>query len=490
MPRGLLRLLAVAALPLALAFPGAAQAADGATFTNFELGGSPPHPVGTTCPQANAANCTNTAAEPAIRASADGHFYASSENGLGSGTLAWKSGEGGLHYASLNSPNIASSATPFPISPAGGDTDLAVAPVKNAAGQYNVYVASLELANVSVSTSANGGASWTVNPTGATIPGDDRPWIAADGASKVCISYHDAATFNIDVNCSSNAGATFTQLGDAIDAAHAYAIDNNEIGNLVIDPASHLVYQTFSAIANAGEEVCSTAGTCGFHVVYVGVSTDGGKTFTDHVVYDNPNPAVGYGHQFVNLSVDTAGNLYSVFSDNHNVSMSFSRDHGATWSKPVQVNRGSAATAIMPWSVAGDPGKVDIVYYGSSYFNSSQTPDTYPSTATWHAYFAQNLSVFTNPGAFAQVAATPVVHAGAVCEGGVSCTGNRDLFDDFGVAANPLTGLASIVYSDDQYAQNPNTCAQTDNDSPACDHTSIATQTGGGAIYAVSRSSQ
>src|SRR5690242_21096017 len=35
---------------------------------------------------------------------------------------------------------------------------------------------------------------------------DDREWIAADGASKVCVSYHDAVTFNIDVNCSADAG--------------------------------------------------------------------------------------------------------------------------------------------------------------------------------------------------------------------------------------------------------------------------------------------
>lgn len=32
---------------------------------------------------------------------------------------------------------------------------------------------------------------------------------------------------------------------------------------------------------------------------------------------------------------------------------------------------------------------------------------------------------------------------------GLGCTGNRDLYDDFGIAVNPLTGLASIVYSDE-----------------------------------------
>ena len=38
----------------------------------------------------------------------------------------------------------------------------------------------------------------------------------------------------------------------------------------------------------------------------------------------------------------------------------------------------------------------------------------------------------------------------------MTCTGNRDLFDDFGVAASPTTGLASIIHSDDQYTDDTN----------------------------------
>ena len=481
-----LRLLAAVTAPLLLALPASsAAAAASASFVNYELSGTPPHPTGTVCPQqANAPACTNSAAEPQIRAGADGAFYATSENGLGAGTLAWKSTDHGQHFATLDSPDIlASSQATGSMSPAGGDTDLATAPAANAAGQHNVYVSSLELANVMVSTSQDGGRTWSKNPTGATIPGDDREWIAADGASKVCISYHDVATFNIDVNCSSNAGAAFTQLGDAIDSAHAWAIDNNAIGNLQIDPANHYVYQTFSAIAGPSEVPCSQTGACGYHAVYVGVSTDGGQTFTDHAVYVNPDPSVSYGHQFVNLSVDRAGNLYSVFSDNHNTWIAASRDHGVSWSKPRQVNSGAAKTAIMPWSVAGDAGRVDVVYYGADYFGTEQ-PDNYPAATRWYVYFAQALDLFGG-GGFTQVQASPLIHTGAVCEGGISCTGNRDLYDDFGVAADPATGLASIVYSDDQWSQNTSGCKQSDNDTPACDHTSIATQVGGAGIFAV-----
>jgi hypothetical protein len=481
----LIALLAASALlsSTAAASASSATAKSSLTFTNYQIGATT---VGESCPNSSAP-CVNHASEPQIRADRAGNFYASSENGLGGGTQAWKSSDGGSHYATLVSPNQVSQTNTTGFAPGGGDTDVAVAPVANSFGFYNVYVASLSLANVDVSTSTDGGYQWSLNPTSATISGDDREWVAADGASKLCLSYHDVATFNIDVNCSSDAGATFTQLGDAIDTAHAYNINNNEIGNMAIDPSSHIIYQTFSGIDQSDLTACETTG-CNYHVVYMGVSTDGGKTFTDYPVYDNPNTGVAYGHQFVNVSVDSAGNVYSVYSDNHNVSYSFSTNHGQTWSAPVQVNSAPSNTAVMPWSVAGDAGKLEIVWYGTSYYDGVNPPDSYPSSAAWSVYFAQNLSATQSGSSFTQVAASPINHYGGVCESGVSCTGNRDLYDDFGVAASPTTGLASIIYSDDQYdPSQPTLCTQSQSDTSSCDHTEIATQTGGAGIFAVAK---
>lgn len=440
----------------------AARATSGGRFkfVNFELGTAP----GTVCP--GSPSCTNGAAEPLIRADATGVFYASSELGLSAGTLAWKSTDGGLHYTALVSPNQVSQAFGG-LAPGGGDTDLGVAPQANASGVHNVYVASLSLANVTVSTSQDGGTTWSKNVLSATIPLDDREWIAADQAAKVCVSYHDVATFNIDVNCSSDAGATFTQLGSAIDVAHAFLLQDNEIGNLVIDPNSHVVYQGLSGIANAAEALVPSS----FHAVWIAVSTNGGQTFTDHAVYVNPDSAVSYGHQFVNVSVDQAGTLYVVYSDNHNLFYSFSTDQGQSWTGPIQINQSPSATAIMPWSVACAPGELNVVWYGTSFFDGTTPPDNYPASATWFVYFAQNRQAAATGSAFTQVAATPIVHSGGVCEGGISCTGNRDLFDDFGVAVNPTTGFASIVYSDDQ----PGNDSQDD-------HTAIATQTAASGI--------
>jgi len=470
----------------ALAFAFAAvAAAPGKTgsFVNYSLAET----TGTTCPGSSA--CSNIAAEPAIRADAAGRFFGSSENGLGGGTVAFRSTDNGSHYTTLVSPNGVSQANNTGFAPGGGDTDLAVAPDKNAAGFYNVYVSSLSLANIDVSTSTDGGATWSLNPVTTPETIDDREWIAADTNNKVCISYHDAPQ-GITVGCSPNAGVAFTQFASALDANHAFQISENAIGNLAIDPASHIIYQTYSAITTAAETACApqlgvSAGTCNYHGVYMAVSTDGGLTFTDYPVYINPNADVGYGHQFVNVSIDRAGNVYSVYSDDHHVYYSFSTDHGKTWSGPYLITT-TNGTQIFPWSSAGDAGKLDVVYYQTPYYDGINTPDNYPNTAAWTVGFAQNLNAITPGSSWARQAASPTNHFGGVCESGVTCTGNRDLFDDFGVAASPTTGLASIIYSDDQFDPNgPNTsgCDTTTNNSSSCDHTAIATQTSGTGIF-------
>src|SRR3954466_14027241 len=325
-----------AVLALALSVGAVAAGSKTATFTNYSLAET----TGTTCPGSSA--CSNIASEPAIRADGAGRFFGSSENGLGGGTVAFRSTDGGVHYTTLVSPNSVSQTNDTGFAPGGGDTDLAVAPDKNAGGFYNVYVASLSLANIDVSTSTDGGGTWLLSPVTTPETADDREWIAADTNNKVCISYHDAPQ-GITVGCSIDAGLTFPQFASAIDASHAFQISENSIGNLAIDPSSHVIYQTYSAITTAAETACApqlgvVAGTCNYHGIYMAVSTDGGATFTDYPVYINPDATVGYGHQFVNVSVDRAGNVYSVYTDDHHVSYSFSKDHGKTWSGPYLVS--------------------------------------------------------------------------------------------------------------------------------------------------------
>ena len=165
--------------------PAAAAAGTGPSFLHGVL---PPPPSGST-------STYNQAAEPQIRSDPAGTFYISSENGLGAGTDAWSSANGGHTYGSLPQPNEESSTSggTTGFAPGGGDTDLATAPVKNGSGTYNVYVASLTFGSVTVSLSQDGGQSWANDITSAKVPGDDREWIAAAGANGYYLSYHAAS---------------------------------------------------------------------------------------------------------------------------------------------------------------------------------------------------------------------------------------------------------------------------------------------------------
>src|SRR5437588_9819188 len=96
------------------------NAASSFTFKTFELGAAP----GTVCPNTSK-TCSNGAAEPAIRGDNEGNFFASSENGLGAGTDAWRSDTPthGQSYTTLPSPNAGSKSNTTEFAPGGGDTD-------------------------------------------------------------------------------------------------------------------------------------------------------------------------------------------------------------------------------------------------------------------------------------------------------------------------------------------------------------------------------
>ena len=161
MLRGVL-LAAIAVLILA----GSSGARRG-EFANYSLAQS----RGVVCP--GSAKCKNPAAEPAIRADRAGEFFGSSENGLGERHVALRSTDGGLplHDARLAEQRFADEqhaasrrAAATPTSP------LRLTGTRPA--RYNVYVSSLSLANIDVSTSTDARRDVAVQP--GHDAGDDR----------------------------------------------------------------------------------------------------------------------------------------------------------------------------------------------------------------------------------------------------------------------------------------------------------------------------
>jgi hypothetical protein len=428
------RSLIVAAGALLLAFAGFGAGlmtgnAWGETVGNFSFGELGISAVG-------AAGCgTNRAGEPAIHVSRANNVFLGSENGLGGGSEFWRglgavggSGASGCGLEYRGQPNAVAG-----FGASGGDIDIAIASAPNAAGNYNVYVSSLNLASENVATSTDNGTTFSQTPVQVGLPGDDREWIAAFGAETALLSFHAIATNNIEILRSDDGGKLFTHEAFAIPVGD-YKERANELGNLVIDhrnlPAgagNFYAYQSFVAPSSSTGEHNNEA--------FLAVSADGGHTWSDKPIpCSTASPGTDLDHNFPNVSVDAAGNLWYAWSDDHTISTAVSSDHGQTWTCSGAVSTGSVQ-AIFPWLAATSAG-VDLVYYGAPTATNQ----------TFYVYFVQNLS--STASGWGTPQQLMPVHKGSVCEAGIECESGRQLFDDFGVDTDSL-GFAHITFSHD-----------------------------------------
>ena len=399
--------------------------------------------------------------------------------------------------------NNVGSPTNLGLAPGGGDADIAVnAPDPNNSAIPNLALTSLTLApGVTATNSRNRGDVFFTPPNvvAALVPGDDRMWNdAANDVSTVYVSYHDLATFNIEVQRSNNGGLTYTAgLGEAIDAATLPAAGSliptdsaNTAAQIKVDhsacPTRGNLYVAFVAPDSQSENDASGPQRS----VYVGVSADAGLgaptfTFTDHKVFASPagSPGAAHGNNniFPALAVDDFGNVYTVWSDNQNIFLSSSSNLGNTWTAPVRVNAdGTVGKAnVFPWVAADAYGHVVVTWLGANLAgNSNDVATMQPACADgttdcwaqWNVYAAESVNGNAAVPAFTQHAASDhIIHSGTVCTNGTGCSNgdSRSLADFFQVALD-AQHRANIAFSDDHLAsplcsqQSPGHCANND----------------------------
>jgi len=195
--------------------------------------------------------------------------------------------------------------------------------------------------------------------------------------------------------------------------------------------------------------------------LWIAKSTDGATNWTRSEVAElgAHNPV----NLFPQMAVDKAGNLYYTWSQTQGPSQdssgltgeqdvyyTYSTDRGTTWAAPIPLTQEANDSAVMPWMVAGDAGRVDLVYYkANSGLNSNVGFDDSGNPMVWNVYFAQSLNAL-NPGSNfkgVQISDHPN-HLGGICTAGLSCSGDRDLLDFFTVDVDHL-GAANVVWADD-----------------------------------------
>ena len=424
-------------------------------------------------------------------------------------SMAWKSSDAGTRWTNLHG-GCPANPLRADCSRGGGDAEFQVSDPASIGNPQRVQYEDLNgLDTISCSYSDNGADTFAdvtsgnatagtacnetstsnQNASDTVAPGTDRPWVAvwpqADqpgGTSDKIFQIFDtgetpggdAAIYSNDNGATWNLGCQSTGtscLGGSTG-------DGVRPGPLVINPT---LLQTVSGITYP--TLYEFMGT-NSNGTQVNISCDGGQTWSNIIT-----SAGGVGTtttDFVVGALDSAGNVYSAWSTQdgtspwityyaHSVGSAIPTGSNCStavpggaiatptstdWSAPAAIS-GAGTTvsnatninyAVMPWITAGDPGRVDIVYYGTT-AASGLNPGT--TSATWYLHMAQTTNGLATAPGFTDVLATEQpMHNNSICFSGIGCQlqvptpGDRNLSDFFEVKADP-EGRAVIVFTDD-----------------------------------------
>ena len=323
----------------------------------------------------------------------------------------------------------------------GGDCGLATGTEKNAQGNYTLAYSGLgPLTNFSTFTSKDNGRTITASPVSESPPGVDRQWHVFTGPETVFLNYNQLAQ-GYTVQKSTDGGLTY---GPAIDTGAG----GGRIGPLRAvlspdkDPDKAIVY--FPSYDDT--------------LITITRSLDGGDTWGTCTVVDSEvNPSAG----FVIADHDTAGNVYVAYTEKGGETDTYMTVLPAAQLQACEggeelgtgrrhrVNRDDVETTVMPWLVAGAPGRVAVAYFGTK---SVGNPDEGSFVASWYPYVSMTLDALApNPHWLQTATTTHPFHYGSICLGGLGCDlsvpkGDRSLADYFAMDLSPTTGRLSVVY--------------------------------------------
>jgi hypothetical protein len=195
--------------------------------------------------------------------------------------------------------------------------------------------------------------------------------------------------------------------------------------------------------------------------VGAGTWSPGDAAFTPHKIA----PTTMFAH-WPALSLDSAGTTYLVWDTDarqagtsggcsgaaspapNQIMLAYSKDFGRTWSAPIAVASPSNARVFWPWVVAGDAGKVSVVWYQTE---PGELADLDCQAAHVHAYESTIMNA-TSTRRTAQTVDVVgrYVHFGTVCQGGTTCvaTGQDRRLGDFFTNGLDARGCVLVATGD------------------------------------------
>lgn len=169
----------------------------------------------------------------------------------------------------------------------------------------------------------------------------------------------------------------------------------------------------------------------------VAVSTDGGTTWTDHVVSQIKDPSNAMA-----MGADTSGNLYVTWQDDkwNQPYLSTSRDKGAHWSTPVMVAPPGVMLTNFPTLAVGDAGRVVITFPGAT--DPMGNRNSKLNHVPWNYYIVETQNALApRPTFVSQIAAIPASLGGGTVMHRGPCNGRcAGLFDFLDVQVAPTPG--------------------------------------------------
>lgn len=392
----------------------------------------------------------------------------------------------------------------------GGDTELAV----DSAG--NLYFNDLTLANFSTARSADYGATFICSNTGVPDAAVDRQWYAVDGNPATGNGVGTGAGHNIylsndeigpgSVMCPvsgavnnvlamyrspipAGAATAGIQFGPGYKVTRPLSCDEGIMGNDEVSPIATTTGQpstpggppallpqavkhvyvihddaTFSKIA---------IGRCfpvAFGAAVPNVSDPSGLNCVDLPVADLGAPGtVKTGGNFPAVAIDKTGNLYAVWEQapvtsgqigNTSLRYAYSVDEGNHWSTPITIATG-LLNNVFAWPAAGDDGRVDIAFYGTTSPVDTTTggpnqclnggPDSV--NGVWSLYMLQTLNGHAASPTFSGpiLASEHFIHKGSIQTVLGGQCGDRTLGDFLQLRVGSK-GEAQISYADSNNA--------------------------------------
>jgi hypothetical protein len=444
-----MRLTIPAVLAVMLALAPAAAASARARFTvPVKLG---PPPAG---------------GEPSIAVSPRGVVMVDSPQGIPSGvsghpgTGLWISRNDGTSFGGVK--YIGSDL-------GGGDDDIIY-------DKGTWYEADLEAAATEVCQSTNNGKTWTSvgpvpDPTHCTTVNsaqagfsDDRPWLTADPTDpkRIYLIYHEFVSAQpLGFYTANGGGDDFTgACGSLITNPTIEANTPTDVtgGTLVARPAIDRQGNLYVLFATTTQKQNLLAASKGipsgtFSQLYLAVSKNHCKSFTDYTVFDGEKKYgendVQFGDIFNDLAIDGAGDLYAVgtgyighkqFANTTSVYLFRSTDHGQKWSAPVKL-RTPGSAVMLPAAIGGPKaGQLAIGYFRTT--NGVTDPNSLKGQWTYTTAETANAAARTPAFRYSEIRPGYVYHRGQICNAGILCglpgePSDRSLLDFTSVTLDP-----------------------------------------------------